>query len=157
MDTLMQRIKKLVTNWAEEEQMNGNKVFYWNIMSNGAMNTIASKVPLSLDELNDLGVLGENVVKEYGERLVKNINSFVEQNDLKKYMVNRVAKRPKTAESVPDNNTTKQQQKDVPSTADIDEYECDIDFAAIPLPSSPPVRSKLSMSRSKLKSSYFKK
>eukprot|EP01083_Nonionella_stella_P222937 795058_1 len=32
-ETLMKRIKKLVTMWADEEIMNGNKLFYWNIMS----------------------------------------------------------------------------------------------------------------------------
>ena len=100
-DTLMKRIKKLVTMWADEEIMNGNKVFYWNIMNNTAMSTIAAQVPLSINELNSLGVLGENVVKEYGDRLIKNINAFVEQNKLEKYMNARDAKRQKTGEINP--------------------------------------------------------
>lgn len=64
-------------------------------MSNDAMITIAEQLPLTMDELSDLGVLGENVVKEYGERLVKNINAFVEQNDLRCYANNRQPKRTK--------------------------------------------------------------
>ena len=65
-DALMKRIKSLVSLFADEEIMNGNKVFYWNIMNQHAMATISSKVPLSIEELNDLGILEENVVNEYG-------------------------------------------------------------------------------------------
>lgn len=84
-ETLRARIKKLVTNFAEEEMMNGKKVFYWHIMKQEAMNEISAKVPMSTDELNDLGVIGENVAAEYGERLIRMIRSFIEQNNLQKY------------------------------------------------------------------------
>jgi hypothetical protein len=32
-DALRARIQKLVTMWADEEQMAGKKVFYWNILN----------------------------------------------------------------------------------------------------------------------------
>jgi hypothetical protein len=51
-------------------------------MSTNAMSVIAEKVPLTIDELSALGVLGEGIVKEYGERLIKNIKAFIEQNSL---------------------------------------------------------------------------
>jgi len=57
------------------------------------MSAIAEQVPLTIEELNDLGVIGENVVKDYGERLIKNINAFVEQNALQIYIQNRNNKR----------------------------------------------------------------
>ncbi len=62
-------------------------------MSNNAISAIAEQIPLTIEELSELGVLGENVVKEYGERLIKNINAFVEQNALQVYVQNRDAKR----------------------------------------------------------------
>jgi hypothetical protein len=64
-------------------------------MSTNAMSAIAEKVPLTIDELTELGVLGENVVKEYGERLIKNINAFIEQNVLQVYVENRDSKNEK--------------------------------------------------------------
>jgi hypothetical protein len=64
-------------------------------MSTNAMSAIAEKVPLTIDELTALGVLGENVVKEYGERLIKNINAFIEQNVLQVYVENRDSKNEK--------------------------------------------------------------
>jgi hypothetical protein len=47
-------------------------------MSNKAMSAISGKVSLTIDELTELGILGENVVTEYGERLIKNINAFID-------------------------------------------------------------------------------
>ena len=64
-------------------------------MSNSAMTQLAAQVPTSMEELSDLGILGENVVNDYGERLVRNISSFVQQNNLEKYLERRAAKRPK--------------------------------------------------------------
>ena len=142
--TLMERIKKLVSLWADEEVMNGNKVFYWNIMSQHAMSTIASQVPLSIQELNDLAVLGENVVKEYGDRLIKNINSFVEQNNLEKYLEKKARKRQKNEETQTTKNTTIDLYND-----DFDNYD-DIDFASIEIPEARP-------SAKPKESSYFAK
>ena len=146
-EVLVQRIKKLVTMWAAEEMMNGNKVFYWNIMNNKAMSTIASQVPSSIDELNEIGVIGENVVKEYGDRLIKNLNAFVEQNDLQKYLKGKTRKRRKI-----DGGKSKLPAvvKTATSPINIDDddadFDLDIDFNTIELPEGP--------SRTK-KSSYF--
>ena len=43
---------------------------------------IAWTVPTSNEELTSLGVLGENIIKEYGERLLRAINNFVEKEGL---------------------------------------------------------------------------
>ena len=97
-DALMKRIKSLVSLFADEEIMNGNKVFYWNIVSQNEMTKISYRVPLSIEELNDLAVLKEDVVKEYGDRLIKGINAFVEQHNLQKYMSAKPKKQQKSAE-----------------------------------------------------------
>jgi superfamily II DNA helicase RecQ len=146
-DVLVKRIKKLVSMWADEEIMNGNKVFYWNIMNNKAMGTIAAQVPLSIDELIDIGVIGENVVKEYGERLIKNLNAFIEQNGLEKYVKGKENKRRKL-------------DKDTKPAASVsttksrvlldDEFDIDIDFSTIDIPDGP-------LPTSQAKSSYFNK
>ena len=148
-EQLVKRIKKLVSMWADEEIMNGNKVFYWNIMNQKAMGTIASQVPLSIDELNDIGVIGENVVKEYGDRLIKNLNAFVEQNGLEKYVQGKENKRrrlddAKVAAPAPG------QVSMASKTSLDDEFDIDIDFSAIDIPDGP-------VPTSKAKSSYFKK
>jgi len=67
---LMENINKLVSMWAEEEQMNGNKVFTWNIMKIESIRTIAGEVPTTIEELTSLGVLGQNIIKEYGKILL---------------------------------------------------------------------------------------
>ena len=145
-ETLMKRIKKLVTFWAEEEIMNGNKVFYWNIMNQHAMVTIASQVPSSIEELNEMAVLGENVVKEYGDRLIRNIKAFVEQKNLSKYMTGKSSKRQKSEElskTIP--------PKPSETTKDVyDDFDIGIDFSSIDLPDArPPTDIN--------QSSYFKK
>lgn len=142
-EVLVKRIKKLVSMWADEEVMNGNKVFYWNIMNNKAMGTIASQVPLTIEELNDLGIIGENVVKEYGDRLIKNLNAFIEQNNLQKYTMNKRRKVEVESEPPP---MPPQKAPDSHMMLDDDEFE-GIDFSSIDIPDGP--------INSKAKSSYF--
>lgn len=89
-------MKKMVTNWAEEERAMGKKVFYWHIMNNVAMRTIAEKVPTTIEELRAMGKLGENIIKEYGERIVKIVNNFVSSNGLESHLGRRPVKRAKT-------------------------------------------------------------
>ena len=89
-------VKKLVTNWAEEERLLGKNVFYWNIMSNVAMRTIAEQAPTTLEDIKAMGILGENVIKEYGERLVKAVATYVTAQGLQEYLARRPAKRAKT-------------------------------------------------------------
>ena len=58
-------------------------------MSNKALYEIATQVPTTLEELTGLGVLGENVVTKYGERLVKSISFFVKEEKLEKHIERR--------------------------------------------------------------------
>jgi bloom syndrome protein len=148
-EQLVKRIKKLVSMWADEEIMNGNKVFYWNIMNQKAMGTIASQIPLSIDELNDLGIIGENVVKEYGERLIKNLNAFIEQNGLEKYVKGKENKRRKLGDAKVAALAPEPVSKTSKTSLD-DEFDIDIDFSAIDIPDGP-------VPTSHAKSSYFKK
>jgi bloom syndrome protein len=116
---LVNRFRSLVSNWADEEQSMGNNVFHWNIMSSDAMKALAAGAPTTLDELNELGILGENIIKTYGERIVKIVSHFIEQNALHAYVKDRrPSKRSKTAGS---DSATKD-----------DEFDTDIDFAMIP-------------------------
>lgn len=93
-------------------------------------------------ELSGLGVLGENVVNEYGERLVKNINSFIATEGLQQYIDKRPAKRIKPSDSkdkkpngsvaITRNAATVSMFHN--SSDDFDEFDTGIDFGAISLP-----------------------
>lgn len=117
----------------------------WNIMSNSAMTQLAAQVPTSMEELSDLGILGENVINDYGERLVRNISSFVQQNNLEKYLERRAAKRPKViaggADAAPTTRGTTaagSASHSVMATKgtgkENEDFDAGIDFAAIDLP-----------------------
>jgi len=130
-DALLSRIKKLVNMWAEEEQMNGNNVFYWNIMGNQKMANVATQVPMTIEELSDCE-LPQNVQKQYGERLVKSINAFIDQEKLHQYIENRPKKKQKSA--VGDNQVeNKPILIDVPDSDD-GEFDDGIDYSAIQIP-----------------------
>jgi bloom syndrome protein len=119
---LVSRFKTLATNWAEEERLLGNASFYWNILSNESMKTIAAQAPMSIDELNALGVVGENIIKEYGERIVRAVQSFVTQQGLEEYINRRPTKRAKVVS---------EESNDLVD----DEFDdARIDFASIQLP-----------------------
>lgn len=115
----------------------------WHIISHDATAAICNEVPTTVAELNALGVLGENVVKEYGERLVKNINAFIATENLKSYIDKRPPKRPKTSDSK-DRTTKGSSTITRKSTAivaiptngedEFDEFDTGIDFGAIALP-----------------------
>jgi geranylgeranyl diphosphate synthase type 3 len=94
-DALLERIKKLCNKWAEEEQMLGNKVFWFSFMSAQQMRAVANHVPTTLDELADC-MLAHNIQMkmQYGERLIQNINAYIEQEMLQQYVQNR-AQQPK--------------------------------------------------------------
>jgi bloom syndrome protein len=124
---LVDRLKALVMLWAEEERLMGNSVFYWHILSNENMKTVAAQAPTNIEDLKAIGVLGENIVKDYGDRLVRNIGKFIEQEDLEDYVNRRPPKRPKVAGST--SKTT-----DVVDLMDEDdEFDAGIDFEAIPI------------------------
>ena len=65
-------------------------------MGNQKMANVATLVPTTLDELADCE-LPQNVQKQYGERLIKNINAYIEQESLQKYVENRPNKKQKAA------------------------------------------------------------
>jgi len=83
-EILVKRIERLVKNWAEEESMNsGKEVLYSSIINDKTITALASQVPMSVNELSSLE---KNVVKEYGDRLLKNIRAFIEQEKLHDYL-----------------------------------------------------------------------
>ena len=128
---LLDLVKKLVTNWTEEERALGNNVFYWNIMSNSAMKSIAEQVPMTIEDLTGTVALGENIIKEYGERIVKVVRNFVASNDLESYLSRRPAKRAKIAEpkNLPPLEKNRIQIQDDDDSED--EFDTGIDFSAI--------------------------
>lgn len=111
--------------------MNGKKIFYWHIMTQMTMNNIAAQVPMSIDELNELGIVGENVAAEYGERLIRMIRSFIEQNQLHKYIdAKRENKRQRTQQ---DRSMSNGPISSEDSIAVLDEFAgIDVDFFSIP-------------------------
>ena len=137
---LAERIKKMVSNWAEEERMYGKNVYYWNIVSNDAMKAIAVQAPTTLDQLKAIGVLGENVVKEYGEKFVKIVTTFVEQRKLEKY-ISRRPKRKKIDSAT--NSLAPSMPTDTDASKDVDdEVTTDIDFSAVEIPGEKPLKKK---------------
>jgi hypothetical protein len=134
-------------------------------MSHQQMKAIASEAPTTMDELAGCG-LPENVQKTYGERLLKNVNAYIDSENLQSSLANRPKKKSK-ADSIPVAASAAGAAK--PSVIDIDdsgdEFGDDgIDFSAIELPSSENPGTSITLdenkSISKLKSSksssYFK-
>ena len=97
---LSDRIKKLVTNMAEEEQMNGEKVFYWNILTMDNISQISNEVPTTTEELAECGI-PVKIQKTYGERIVKVVQSFIQMNGLQEYIDKRPKKKIKAADGKP--------------------------------------------------------
>ena len=99
-------------------------------MSNQKMGVVATQVPTKLEELADCE-LPENVQKQYGERLIKNINAYIEQENLHHIIQNRPKKKLKLA--VEGNDAESK-----PILIDIhdseDEFDDGIDYAAIEMP-----------------------
>ena len=119
-------------------------------MSNNAMSSLAAKAPTSKEELHEMEILGENIEKEYGERLVKSIKSFIQQNNLDHLIENRKSKRQKI-ESTPDSFTQNGETK-VEIVDITDEFDAGIDFSAIEIPETMSVSPQL---RRTTKSTYF--
>ena len=113
----------------------------WNIMSNNAMSQLASEVPTSIEELSILGALGENVIKEYGERLVKNIKAYIDQENLQVHLEkHKGRKRHLPSESAPENgrpSAKKVMSKNVLPVQNDDEFDIGIDFSSIEIPNAP--------------------
>lgn len=95
--------------------------------------TIAKRVPTTVEELSELG-LAENIEKEYGERLIKNVNAFVEMNNLHKYIEKKRALRNVSKRQRVGNSPKRSSSRD-PVVVDItDEFDNGIDYNAIDLP-----------------------
>lgn len=105
---------------------------------------LALQAPTTVDELHFIEGLSENVIKEYGERLVKNINSFVELNELQEYLDKRPKKRPRAA--APTGDGKKKAVPKAPAIIDVDdeedEFPCAIDFTTIEDPTDCKASSK---------------
>ena len=100
-------------------------------MNSGQMNKIAAFVPMTIEELSDCD-LPENVRKQYGERLVKSINAYVESQNLHSYIENRPKKKQKT---VVEPTESKPVLIDVPDSDEAeDEFDDGIDYSQIQIP-----------------------
>ena len=115
----------------------------WNILSGDQAKEIATKAPTNLEELAEC-MLPENFQKEYGDRLLKNINAYIESEKL---------------QSIVEKRRTKKRKRD--DVIVVDEFDDGIDYAAIELPVTQNSGDQsASSSGSKLKSkksSYFPK
>ena len=99
-------------------------------MSNQKMAVVAKLVPTQLDELVDCEI-PENVQKQYGERLIKNINAYIEQENLLHFIQNRTKKKLKTTM---EGNDTESKPILIDIQDSDDEFDDGIDYAAINLP-----------------------
>uniref|UniRef100_A0A7R9ZIQ7 HRDC domain-containing protein n=1 Tax=Craspedostauros australis TaxID=1486917 RepID=A0A7R9ZIQ7_9STRA len=135
--------------WAKEEQTYGNNIFYWHIMKSEETKVIASNVPTTKEELVTLGVLGENKINQYGDKLLRGINRFIESNGLEGYLKKAKpgSKRPLSdggggsaaaTGASPANQPTKRRAIERPGAnklsdafSDDEEFATDIDFGAL--------------------------
>ena len=122
------------------------------------MQAIAGHAPTSIDELADCEI-GENVKKQYGERLLKNINNYIETEKLQKYIENRSKKKPKTDSKSTAAKSSKDAKPILIDSSD-DEFDDGIDYSALNIPEAnstkpdKPIGSKLKSGGNK--STYFK-
>ena len=119
-------------------------------MSVEQISEIANKAPTTLEEVADC-MLPEHFQKEYGDRLLKNINAYIESEKLQGCIENRPRKKRKS-------DLSSGESQDV---IILDEFDDGIDYAAIEMPGTQQsVKQSLSSPLSKLKSkksSYFRK
>ena len=125
---LSNTLKLLATGWASEETILGNTKYYWHILGNEVMKNIAATVPTTMEELREIDGLGENVIKQYGERILQAVENFIKVNDLGEYLAKRpAAKKTKLVAA-----------EVVDVLDDEDEFGCsDINFSSIKIPDMP--------------------
>lgn len=117
---IVKQIKQLTSSWASEEQLMGNKTFCkyspadiicfvfsdiltcrlfrfytidWHILNDATIKSIAAYAPTTKEELASLGLMGEEKIKVYGDRLIRLINHFIDIHGLSDYVGNRPGKR----------------------------------------------------------------
>lgn len=96
-------------------------------------------MPTTKEELAALGGLGEKILEEYGSRIIRQINCFVEKENLSEYVKKRPVKRAKQTADMPSKKPGsslagtggKQPKQEVIDVEDDEFDDCDIDFAAI--------------------------
>ena len=104
-------------------------------MSAGKISSVATQVPTTLDELADCD-LPQNVRKQYGEQLVKNINAYITQESLQQYIEDRPKKKKTRTAAAAAVEESKPVLIDVPDSDD--EFGDDgIDYSAIQIPAAP--------------------
>jgi hypothetical protein len=112
----------------------------WNILSGEQVKSVAALAPTTVEELSSEGVMGEQKIKEYGPRLVKAVNNYIQNHNLQEYIAKRPLKRPKSSESAtgsaPVANKGRPAAQAKPTSSnnpiildDEDEFGADIDFS----------------------------
>ena len=137
----------------------------WHIMTNKVIKTVAAQCPTTLEELKAVDGLGEQKFKEYGARLIRIINAFVETENLQEHLAKKrdaqpVKKRKASARqsaTVADKGN-KVAKLNVPSrnnldtfNDDDDEFPLDFDLTGLVLPGDQPTP----MEDANNKSKYF--
>lgn len=134
-------------------------------MSHHQVKDIAAEAPTTMEELAHCG-LPMNIQKTYGERLIKNVTTYIEMHNLQSYLDNRPKKKLKSDQvSTVAAAAASAVAPDIIDVIDSgDEFENDdIDFSAIEMPvssnaaasSNPNTNAKSELKSSK-SSSYFK-
>ena len=91
-------------------------------MGNDKMRSVAQAVPTTEEELSDCGVPME-IQKQYGERLLKSINSFIEQNSLQQYIENRPKKKKQKTDVADESNNESNKPILIDVPDDVDEFD----------------------------------
>lgn len=95
------------------------------------MANVSTIVPTTMEELTECNI-PQNVQKQYGERLIKSINAYIEQCTLHQYIENRPKKKQKTSNVENNTKSSKPVLIDVPDSED--EFGDDAIFSAISMP-----------------------
>ena len=99
-------------------------------MRSATLTNIAIQVPTTIKDLADCK-LPENVLRQHGERLIKNINAYIDKENLQPYIENRPKEKQKTAA----NKESKQLESSKPILIDVPDsngkFDDGIDYSAI--------------------------
>ena len=77
-------LKELATKWAKREQRLGLKQRRWDMVSVDAIKSIAFHAPTTFDELLAIGSLEEDLVRDYGERIVSAVQMVRTKNAMQR-------------------------------------------------------------------------
>lgn len=79
---LVERLRKISENWAEEDRLIGKKTFHWHILSTESIETIVRRVPVDIEELQQSTSLGSHIIEVYGSKIITVIKNFIHEYDL---------------------------------------------------------------------------